>query len=98
MLLLCKAVAFFETVVMLFKTLPTYNWLADAGITPSSSETYTLSSLLSALEAGSGGVSYHLIVSEVSHNNVSSVHSSFGLSVAHAQFNQLVLQSQGFCH
>ncbi|KIJ66238.1 hypothetical protein HYDPIDRAFT_86785 [Hydnomerulius pinastri MD-312] len=50
-----EAVAFFETVVKLFKTLPTYTWLADAGITPSTSETYTLSSLLSALEAGSGG-------------------------------------------
>ncbi|KAG0700645.1 ribonuclease T2 [Suillus ampliporus] len=49
-----EAVAFFETVVGLFKTLPTYDWLADAGITPSSSETYTLSSLLSALETASG--------------------------------------------
>ncbi|KAG1754932.1 ribonuclease T2 [Suillus paluster] len=49
-----EAVAFFGTVVELFKTLPTYDWLADAGITPSSSETYTLSSLQSALKAASG--------------------------------------------
>lgn len=50
-----EAVAFFETVVRVFKTLPTYDWLAQAGITPSYSQTYSLSDLLSALEAGSGG-------------------------------------------
>lgn len=50
-----EAVAYFETVVKVFKTLPTYDWLAEAGITPSSSETHTLSSLLSALETASGG-------------------------------------------
>lgn len=50
-----EAVAFFETVVRVFKTLPTYDWLAQAGITPSYSQTYSLSDLLSALETGSGG-------------------------------------------
>ncbi|KAG2076934.1 ribonuclease T2 [Suillus decipiens] len=50
-----EAVAFFETVVRVFQTLPTYDWLAQAGITPSYSETYSLSDLLSALETGSGG-------------------------------------------
>ncbi|KAH7925179.1 ribonuclease T2 [Leucogyrophana mollusca] len=50
-----EAVAFFETVVKLFKTLPTYTWLANAGITPSSSKTYTLSELTAALKKGSGG-------------------------------------------
>ncbi|KAM5536034.1 hypothetical protein V8D89_010292 [Ganoderma adspersum] len=49
-----EAVAFFQTVVKLFKTLPTYEWLAAAGITPSSSKTYTLSALTSALKAASG--------------------------------------------
>ncbi|TFK56633.1 ribonuclease T2 [Heliocybe sulcata] len=49
-----EAVAFFQTVVKLFKTLPTYTWLADAGITPSSSKTYTLSTLTSALKSASG--------------------------------------------
>lgn len=50
-----EAVAFFQTVVKLFKTLPTYNWLANQGITPSNSATHTLSSLTSALKAASGG-------------------------------------------
>ncbi|OCH89542.1 base non-specific and adenylic acid preferential ribonuclease [Obba rivulosa] len=45
-----EAVAFFETVVNLFQTLPTFDWLEDAGITPSSSKSYSLSSLTSALE------------------------------------------------
>ncbi|KAF8899056.1 ribonuclease T2-like protein [Infundibulicybe gibba] len=50
-----EAVAFFQTVVKLFKSLPTYTWLANAGITPSSTETHTLASLTSALKSASGG-------------------------------------------
>jgi len=50
-----EAVAFFETVVRLFKTLPTYEWLEAAGITPSKSKKHSLSSLLLALSTGSGG-------------------------------------------
>nr|VWO94283.1 Ribonuclease T2 [Ganoderma boninense] len=49
-----EAVAFFQTVVKLFKTLPTYEWLANAGITPSSSKTFTLSTLTNALKSASG--------------------------------------------
>ncbi|KAJ6520138.1 ribonuclease T2 [Mycena sanguinolenta] len=49
-----EAVVFFNTVVRLFKTLPTYQWLADAGITPSSSTTHTLASLTAALKSGYG--------------------------------------------
>ncbi|RPD65087.1 ribonuclease T2 [Lentinus tigrinus ALCF2SS1-7] len=49
-----EAVAFFQTVVKLFKTLPTYEWLADAGITPDSSKTYTLTTLTNALKSASG--------------------------------------------
>ncbi|EPQ60442.1 RNase Gf29 [Gloeophyllum trabeum ATCC 11539] len=49
-----EAVAFFETVVKLFKTLPTYDWLKSGGITPSSSKTYSLSTLTSALESAAG--------------------------------------------
>ncbi|KAJ6469648.1 ribonuclease [Mycena vitilis] len=49
-----EAVAFFNTVVKLFKTLPTYQWLSDAGITPSSSTTHTLASLTAALKKGYG--------------------------------------------
>jgi ribonuclease T2 len=45
-----EAVDFFKRVVSLFQTLPTYQWLSDAGITPSSSKTYTSSAIQSALE------------------------------------------------
>jgi ribonuclease T2 len=40
--------------VSLFKSLPTYEWLADAGITPSSSKTYTLSAIQNALSSKHG--------------------------------------------
>lgn len=49
-----EAVAFFQTVVKLFKSLPTYDWLAAEGITPSSSQTFTLSQITSALKSQSG--------------------------------------------
>lgn len=49
-----EAVAFYQTVVKLFKTLPTYTWLQAAGISPSSSNTYTRSQLASALKAKYG--------------------------------------------
>ncbi|KAJ6459680.1 ribonuclease T2 [Mycena sanguinolenta] len=48
-----EAVAFFITVTKLFQTLPTYTWLANQGITPSSA-THTLASLTSALKTESG--------------------------------------------
>jgi hypothetical protein len=54
LILRLKAVAFFNTVVKLFKTLPTYQWLEDAGITPSSSTTHTLASLTAAIKKGYG--------------------------------------------
>ncbi|KIK04439.1 hypothetical protein K443DRAFT_647441 [Laccaria amethystina LaAM-08-1] len=50
-----EAVLFFQTVVRLFQSLPTYTWLANAGITPSTSATHTLSTLTSALKTASGG-------------------------------------------
>ena len=49
-----EAVAFFEQVVTLFQTLPTYNWLESQGITPSTTKTHTLAQLNSALKAASG--------------------------------------------
>jgi len=49
-----EAVAFFETVVKLFQTLPTYTWLENQGITPSKSATHTLASLTNAIRAESG--------------------------------------------
>lgn len=36
------------------QSLPTYDWLAAAGITPSTTATYTLSTLTSALKSASG--------------------------------------------
>ena len=49
-----EAVAFFEQVVALFQTLPTYSWLESQGITPDSSVTYTLSEFTDALKTASG--------------------------------------------
>ncbi|KAJ7766629.1 ribonuclease Le37 [Mycena metata] len=49
-----EAVAFFQTVVKLFQTLPTFTWLSNQGITPSSSATHTLASLTAAIKAESG--------------------------------------------
>ncbi|KAK4050834.1 Ribonuclease T2 precursor (RNase T2) [Microbotryomycetes sp. JL201] len=40
-----EVVDYFERAVALFKTLPTYDWLSAAGITPSTGKTYTLSQL-----------------------------------------------------
>ncbi|CAH0023236.1 unnamed protein product [Clonostachys rhizophaga] len=49
-----EAVAYFAKAVELFKTLPTHEWLSDAGITPSSSKKYALSDVQAALEKGHG--------------------------------------------
>lgn len=46
---------YFNTTVSLFKTLPTYQWLADAGITPSSSKTYALADIQAALSKNHDG-------------------------------------------
>ncbi len=40
--------------LMQLQTLPTYDFLSKAGITPSSSKTYTLSTLTSALKSATG--------------------------------------------
>lgn len=49
-----EAVYFFKRVVELFKQLPTYDWLAQQGITPSETRTHTLSEVLNALKQASG--------------------------------------------
>jgi len=49
-----EAVAYFQTVVKLFKTLPTYTFLSNAGIEPSTREQHTFDDFISALENGSG--------------------------------------------
>ncbi|KAH8893099.1 ribonuclease M [Thozetella sp. PMI_491] len=45
---------FFNTTVSLFKSLPTFDWLSAAGITPSESKTYTLSGIQNALSSKHG--------------------------------------------
>jgi len=49
-----EAVLFFQRVVELFKQLPTYDWLAQGGITPSQTRTHTLSEVLNVLKEASG--------------------------------------------
>lgn len=49
---------FFERAVSLFKSLPTYQWLKDAGITPDSSKTYSASDMQAALSKGHGADVY----------------------------------------
>ncbi|KAB2572817.1 Ribonuclease T2 [Lasiodiplodia theobromae] len=45
---------FFDRAVALFKALPTYEWLSAAGITPSTSKTYTSAEIQAALKAKHG--------------------------------------------
>ncbi|KAL1867664.1 Ribonuclease T2 precursor (RNase T2) [Diaporthe australafricana] len=49
-----EAVAFFQTVVNLFKSLDTYTVLSKAGIVPSNSATYTSSQITKAISASFG--------------------------------------------
>ena len=49
-----EVVDFFNRTVSLFQTLPTYQWLADAGITPSATQNYSSSDVLAALAAQHG--------------------------------------------
>ncbi|KAI4722679.1 ribonuclease T2 [Aureobasidium sp. EXF-10727] len=49
-----ELVDFLNTTITLFKDLPTYEWLADAGITPSSSKTYTNAQITNALQSQFG--------------------------------------------
>ena len=92
-----EAVAFFEQVVALFQTLPTYHWLESQGITPSTSETYTLSQFNDALSAGSGGVRNPASPKTSHHtNDVYTVHPSPWLPQINDQFHYLVFQPSGF--
>ncbi|CAM1504923.1 Fc.00g025140.m01.CDS01 [Cosmosporella sp. VM-42] len=49
-----EAAAYFQKTVSLFKTLPTYKWLFDAGIKPSGSESYSLDDIQSVLRGKHG--------------------------------------------
>lgn len=51
-------VDFFETAIAWYRTVPTYKWLADAGIVPSNCTTYSLSDIQATLTAAFGAVPY----------------------------------------
>ncbi|GME41503.1 Ribonuclease T2 [Neofusicoccum parvum] len=51
-------VDFLETAVLFDRRLPTFTWLADAGITPSNSTTYTLADIQDALTDAYGAKPY----------------------------------------
>lgn len=47
-------VPYFSQAVSLFKTLPTFDWLAEAGIVPSNTASYATSDILSVLKSKTG--------------------------------------------
>lgn len=49
-----EVVDYFKRTVSLFKTLPSYKWLEDAGIVPSETATYTLKQIQAAISAHHG--------------------------------------------
>ena len=49
-----EVVAYFQKTVDLFKSLPSYTWLANAGITPSTTATYTSAQILAAFKSPRG--------------------------------------------
>jgi len=51
---------FFNRTVSLFKSLPTYGWLSEAGIVPSSSATYTTAQIQAALSKNHDGHQVYL--------------------------------------
>lgn len=51
-----EVVDYFKKAVELFKGLPSYKWLSEAGITPSTSQTYTFSQIQAALAKNRPGV------------------------------------------
>lgn len=55
-----EVVDYFQKAVDLFQTLPSYDWLAAAGITPTTSKTYTTAQIQSAIQAKRPGVSVTL--------------------------------------
>ena len=67
---------FFQKVVDLFQDLPTYQWLSAAGITPSSSKTYTSAQIQSALSSNHGG---HNVYLGCSNNALSQVYYYFNV-------------------
>ncbi|KAJ7143135.1 RNase Gf29 [Mycena crocata] len=90
-----EAVAFFQTVVKLFQALPTFTWLSNQGITPSSSATHTLASLTAAIRAESGFTP----VFECSGSTLNAVQYYFHLrgSIVDGTFVQINAPESGNC-
>ncbi|GBE77418.1 Ribonuclease Le2 [Sparassis crispa] len=90
-----EAVAFFETAVNLFQSLPTYEWLEQAGITPGDSE-YALSDLVSALQSAFGATP---IFSCNDHNTIYQISYYFNLqgSMIDGQFDPVDAPSSSSC-
>jgi ribonuclease T2 len=65
-----EVVDFFQKTVDLFKALPSYQWLAAAGITPSSTQTYTTAQIQSAIAANRPGVQVTLGCSSSALNEI----------------------------
>lgn len=51
-------VDFYQTAILYYRRLPTWKWLAQAGIQPSNSTNYTLSNIQTALSKGYGATPY----------------------------------------
>ncbi|KAJ7878993.1 ribonuclease, partial [Mycena olivaceomarginata] len=90
-----EAVAFFQTVVKLFQSLPTYTWLANQGITPSATTTHTLASLTAAIKAESGFTPSF----DCSGSNLNAVAYYFHLrgSIIDGAFQQITAPESGTC-
>ncbi|KAI1386654.1 ribonuclease M [Hypoxylon trugodes] len=76
---------FFNTTVSLFKSLPTYKWLSDEGITPSSSKSYQLSDIQAALSKNHGGETVYIGCTSGAIEQVYYYFNTYG-SVANGQF------------
>ncbi|KAI1768514.1 ribonuclease M [Hypoxylon sp. FL1150] len=76
---------FFNTTVTLFKSLPTYQFLADAGITPSSTTTYKLADIQAALSKNHNGESVYIGCTDSAIDQVYYYYNVYG-SVANGQF------------
>ena len=53
-----EVIDFFETAITYFRQLPTYDWLADAGIVPSNTTSYSLHDIQNALRIRFGATPY----------------------------------------
>ena len=84
-----QAVVYYcDATVELFKNLPTYDWLAAAGITPSKSATYTRSKIVSAIKARYG----FTVGLNCQSNTLKEVYYYHHVSVYHLAYTVLVIR------